>query len=109
MLTDFQEFAIYDTRIKPNANDSAATARIEYLTYKDYAENFESLYNKISWDAVDLGKFDTYYEGTKDKRGTASIDDDILAMIEAWRNGIRLQNILPCTTKKRMNIITFTK
>ena len=86
ILTDFQEFAIYDTRIKPNANDSAATARIEYLTYKDYAENFESLYNKISWDAVDLGKFDTYYEGTKDKRGTASVDDDILAMIEAWRN-----------------------
>ena len=86
ILTDFQEFAIYDTRIKPNANDSAATARIEYLTYKDYAENFESLYNKISWDAVDLGKFDTYYEGTKDKRGTASVDDDILTMIEAWRN-----------------------
>lgn len=65
ILTDFQEFAIYDTRIKPNANDSAATARIEYLTYKDYAENFESLYDKISWDAVDLGKFDTIMKGRK--------------------------------------------
>ena len=84
-LTDFQEFAIYDTRIKPSEKDTAATARIEYLTYDQLSENFESLYDKISWDAVDLGKFDTYYEGTKDKRGTATVDDDILNMIEKWR------------------------
>ena len=85
VLTDFQELAIYDTRIKPSEKDSAATARIEYLTYDQLSENFESLYDKISWDAVDLGKFDTYYEGTKDKRGTATVDDDILNMIEKWR------------------------
>ena len=85
VLTDFQEFAIYDTRIKPSEKDSAATARIEYLTYDQLSDNFESLYDKISWDAVDLGKFDTYYEGTKDKRGTATVDDDILNMIEKWR------------------------
>ena len=82
VLTDFQELAIYDTRIKPSEKDTAATARIEYLTYDQLSENFESLYDKISWDAVDLGKFDTYYEGTKDKRGTATVDDDILNMIE---------------------------
>ena len=85
VLTDFQELAIYDTRIKPSEKDTAATARIEYLTYDKLSENFESLYNKISWDAVDLGTFDTYYEGTKDKRGTATVDDDILNMIEKWR------------------------
>lgn len=85
VLTDFQELAIYDTRIKPAANDTAATARIEYLTYTDYIEKFEELYNKISWDAVDLGKFDSYYEGTKDKRGTATVDEEILSMIESWR------------------------
>ncbi len=85
ILTDFQEFAIYDTRIKPKSTDTAATARIEYLTYKQYIDHFEELYDKISWDAVDLGKFDTYYESTRDKKGTASVDSDILAMIEKWR------------------------
>ena len=85
VLTDFQELAIYDTRIKPSEKDTAGTARIEYLTYDQLSEKFESLYDKISWDAVDLGKFDTYYEGTKDKRGTATVDDDILNMIEKWR------------------------
>ena len=85
VLTDFQELAIYDTRIKPSEKDTPATARIEYLTYDTFVEKFEWLYDKISWDAVDLGTFDTYHEGTKDKRGTASVDDDILNMIEKWR------------------------
>ncbi len=85
ILTDFQELAIYDTRIKPKPTDTAATARIEYLTYKQYVEHFEELYDKISWDAVDLGKFDTYYESARDKKGTTSVDSDILAMIEKWR------------------------
>ncbi|MGP1521629.1 MAG: Eco57I restriction-modification methylase domain-containing protein [Treponema sp.] len=85
ILTDFQELAIYDTRIKPTDKDTASTARIEYLTYDKYEEKFEELYNHISWDAVDLGKFDTYYESAKEKRGTASVDEDILEMIERWR------------------------
>lgn len=86
ILTDFQELAIYDTRIKPKANDTASTARIEYLTYKQYEEKFEELYNRISWDAVDLGKFDSYWESSKDKKGTATVDNDILNMIEDWRS-----------------------
>ncbi|MGP1520007.1 MAG: Eco57I restriction-modification methylase domain-containing protein [Treponema sp.] len=85
ILTDFQELAIYDTRIKPSEKDCAATARIEYLTYEQYEEKFEELYHHISWDAVDLGSFDSYYEGLKEKRGTATVDEDILEMIERWR------------------------
>ena len=85
ILTDFQELAIYDTRIKPTEKDPAATARIEYLTYEQYEEKFEELYRHISWDAVDLGHFDSYYEGLKEKRGTATVDEDILEMIERWR------------------------
>ena len=85
ILTDFQELAIYDTRIKPSEKDSASTARIEYLTYDEYEEKFEELYRHISWDAVDLGTFDSYYEGLKEKKGTATVDEDILGMIERWR------------------------
>ena len=85
ILTDFQELAIYDTRIKPKANDTAATARIEYLTYQQYVDHFEELFNRISWNAVDLGKFDTYWETSRDKKGTATVDNDILQMIEKWR------------------------
>lgn len=85
ILTDFQELAIYDTRIKPKPGDNAATARIEYLRYDQYVAKFEQLYDRISWDAVDLGKFDSYWETSRDKKGTATVDGDILAMIEGWR------------------------
>ena len=85
ILTDFQELAIYDTRIKPTEKDTAGTARIEYLTYEQYEEKFKELYRHISWDAVDLGHFDTYYEGLKEKRGIQTVDKDILEMIEKWR------------------------
>ncbi len=85
ILTDFQEFAIYDTRIKPKPNDSAAVARIDYMTYQQYLDHFDDLFNRISWNAVDLGKFDTYWETSRDKKGTATVDNDILAMIEKWR------------------------
>ena len=34
ILTDFEEFAIYDCTKKPNATDKASVARIKYLTFK---------------------------------------------------------------------------
>jgi len=33
ILTDFEEFAVYDCRIKPNRADKASAARILYFTY----------------------------------------------------------------------------
>ena len=36
ILTDFEELAIYESRIKPKKNDKASTERILYLTYQDY-------------------------------------------------------------------------
>ncbi|MDR0785322.1 MAG: type I restriction enzyme HsdR N-terminal domain-containing protein, partial [Treponema sp.] len=40
ILTNFAEFAVYDTRIKPNKNDNAGIARIFYCTYKEYEKHF---------------------------------------------------------------------
>src|SRR5438309_11048431 len=37
VLTDFEEFAIYDCRVKPAVTDKASAARTLYLTYTDYA------------------------------------------------------------------------
>jgi hypothetical protein len=38
ILSDFEELAVYDCRIKPNKTDPAATARIFLCRFKDYAE-----------------------------------------------------------------------
>src|SRR5207248_7537886 len=43
ILTDFEEFVIYDCRIKPDRNDKATTARILYLPYTDYPKRWEEI------------------------------------------------------------------
>jgi len=38
ILTDFEEFAVYDCLTRPKQHDKASTARIKYYKYKEYAE-----------------------------------------------------------------------
>ena len=86
VLCDFEEFAVYDTRIKPDRNDKASTARILYLTYKDYADKWGEIVSVFSKDAVLRGSFDKYAETTRLKKGTATVDDAFLTEIEDWRD-----------------------
>ncbi len=86
ILTDFEEFAVYDCRGKPDKNDKAATGRVMYLTYDQYAEKWDEIAAIFSREAVLKGSFDRYAEATKGKRGTADVDDAFLAEIERWRD-----------------------
>src|SRR5512139_2627478 len=38
ILTDFEELAIYDCRVKPDRADKPSAARVLYFTYQEYAE-----------------------------------------------------------------------
>jgi len=107
ILTNFEEFAIYDCRIKPENGDAASKARIEYFTYKEYPEKWDWLVSIIAPDSILRGSFDKYAETTKGKRGTASVDDDILTEIEQWRDAlaknIALRN--PSLTVEELNSV----
>ena len=85
ILTDFQEFAVYDTRIKPSPNDSASVARIQYFTFEDYPEKWAFLTDKFSREAILHGAFDKYVEDTRSKRGTSEVDKEFLNLIDQWR------------------------
>ncbi len=86
ILSDFEEFAVYDCRIKPNKPDSAAIARVFLCRFQDYPEKWDWIASIFSKGAVLKGSFDKYAETNKAKRGTAEVDDDILATIERWRS-----------------------
>jgi len=85
ILTDFEEMAVYESRTRPKKNDRASTGRIKYLTYKDYVDQWDYLYNTFSKDAVLKGSYDKYAETTKKKKGTTQVDDEFLSEIETWR------------------------
>ncbi|MCF7837787.1 MAG: N-6 DNA methylase [Candidatus Marinimicrobia bacterium] len=86
VLSDFEEFAVYDTRVKPVKTDRPAKARILYYTFDQYVEKWDELAAVFSRDAILRGSFDKYAETTKGKRGTGAVDDTFLAEIERWRD-----------------------
>jgi len=86
ILSDFHEFAVYDCTKKPSPTDTAATGRILYLTYEDYAERWEEIAGLFSPEAIQKGAFDQFAASAKGKKGTAAVDDAFLGDIEAWRD-----------------------
>jgi hypothetical protein len=88
ILTDFEEFAVYDCTKKPMPGDSAATARIAYFTYKEYPAKWEWIASIFAQESILQGSFDRFAEGTKGKKGTATVDEAILAEIEEWRDAL---------------------
>lgn len=85
ILTDFHEFSIYDTRVKPKINDGASVARVFYCQFDDYEKNFEYIYNLFSKSAIQKGSFNQYVADKKNKRGTSEVDKEFLKLIEEWR------------------------
>ena len=85
ILSDFEEFAVYDGRVKPNKHQNADCARILCIPYTEYETRWEEIAGVFSREAVLKGRFDKYAESVKAKRGTSVIDDDFLETIETWR------------------------
>ena len=86
VLTDFEEFAVYESRSKPDKSDSTATGRVMLLNYKDYLTKWDEIEVIFSREAVLKGSFDQYAEGLKGKKGTTEVDDAFLEEIEHWRD-----------------------
>jgi predicted type IV restriction endonuclease len=86
ILTDFQEFAVYDCRLKPVKTDKASIGRILYIKYDEYEERWDEIASIFSKDAILKGSFDKYAETTKSKKGTTEVDDAFLSEIEDWRD-----------------------
>ena len=87
VVTDFEEFSVFDCRIKPNPNDKSSVGRIAYYTFDEYldSDKFDAIYDVFSKEAVLKGSFDKYAESTKGKKGTAEVDSEFLKEIESWR------------------------
>ncbi|RJP17871.1 MAG: restriction endonuclease subunit M, partial [Candidatus Abyssobacteria bacterium SURF_5] len=57
ILTDFEEFAIYDCRIRPKPADKISTARVFCCRYKEYPENWPHISGIFSKEAILKGDF----------------------------------------------------
>ena len=105
ILTDFEEFAVYDCRYKPDKKDKPSTARVMYLKYTDYPERWGEIADIFAKESILKGSFDKYADSTKKKRGTADVDDAFLEDIEAWRSALAKNIYLrnPGLTDRELN------
>jgi hypothetical protein len=87
ILTDFEEFIVYDCRVKPDNKDSALVARLPKfsLTYDQYADRWEDLYNLLSYSAVEAGSLEQF-AATNVPSGSIPVDRAFLAEISEWRS-----------------------
>src|SRR5690606_13578368 len=87
ILTDFDEFAVYDTRIRPQPDDPASKGRVMYIRYNEYVDRWDEIASIFSKEAILLGSFDKYAH-KKERRGVAEVDDAFLEEIERWREAL---------------------
>lgn len=87
ILTDFEEFCVYDCRIPLDKKDNANTARIPSLSmqFTDYSERWGEIEAVFSRDAILKGGFDKFATGKHKKRATKTVDDQFLEDMEMWR------------------------
>ena len=83
VITDFGEFAVYDCSIKPKPTDKASAALIKHITYSNYINEFDYIWDTFSKEHVFKGSFDNYTQSDKNKKRT--VDADFLASLDKWR------------------------
>jgi hypothetical protein len=86
VLTNFEEFAVYDCRTKPTKTDKPAIGRTLLITFEEYLTRWDEINGVFSKDAILKGAFDKYAETSRGKKGTAAVDDVFLDEIETWRD-----------------------
>lgn len=86
ILTDFEEFSVYDCTIQPSQNERAVIARIKYFTYKDYISEFDFLWDTFSKESVIAGSLDKYAIVNKSKKGSEGVDAAFLKSLDSWRD-----------------------
>jgi N-6 DNA Methylase len=85
VLTDFEELAIYDCRQQPAYQDLPSVGRLRYLTYDQYLDQFDTLYDLLGREAVAAGSLHALAATLPQQRGTQSVDKAFLATLEHMR------------------------
>jgi hypothetical protein len=88
ILTDFEEFAVYDCRQRPLPGDKPSVSRIEYYTFEHYGDAWDKIAENFHRESVLKGSFDKYADSTKKKKGTTEVDAAFLDEIESWRDAL---------------------
>ncbi len=106
VLTDFEEFSVYDCRVQPQRGDPAQKARLRYLQYGEYIDQWDALESRFSREAVAGGALREWVEGER-VRGVFSVDQAFLREMETWRESLAQEIALhnPGLSQRDLNLL----
>lgn len=83
IVTDFEEFAVYDCRTKPFKFDDPKKSRLLFVKYYEYEKRWDEIAALFSKEAVQKGSLGSIVlpPGIK-------VDDALLEDISGWRNAL---------------------
>lgn len=85
ILTNFEDFIVFDCSKVPNLNDSASVARLKHIHFQDYLKEFDFIYDTFSHEAVTKGRFDKYVQSDTNKKGSQTLDKEFVQSLDTWR------------------------
>ncbi len=85
VLTDFEEFAIYDCTRKPKTVENANAKRLKYIYYTDYIKEFDFIWNTFSFESVTNGSVDSFAKNKINFKNAEPVDKEFLKSLEKWR------------------------
>jgi hypothetical protein len=102
ILTDFEEFSVYDCRSKPAAADKASAGRILLVNYRDYVARWDGIAAVFAKAAVWQGALDKFADPTDGAR-----HERMVALVTQTATGVDLHNRLAArasrTRRRRCN------
>ncbi len=94
VLTDFEEFAIYNCTKQPKKIHEANKNRIKYFTFLQYLSEFDFLWQLFAKENVFGGSIDNFVKDKKEFESKETVDLIFLATIETWRTALANNLIL---------------
>ena len=85
LVTDFEEWAVYDGRYPPSLGDEPRVGRLEYFTFGEFEERWDWLVSTFGRAAVAGGSLEAFVGGHVRPSGTSTIDQTFLDEIREWR------------------------
>ncbi len=99
VVSDFEEFAVYDCKYEPKSGQPAHFARVEYLTYDKYLDTvpFDFIYEHFHRDAVLRGSLESLTKTKRDKIVPVPVDRRFLETLETMRRDLAVA-LLRCNS-----------
>jgi type I restriction-modification system DNA methylase subunit len=107
VVTNFEEFVIYDCRQEPTRKDPPETGRLLYLRCQEYVEKWDEIASWFSRAAVAEGSLDRKIERFKIARGAKTVDASFLERMSRWRQVLArcIAEKNPALTQRQLNYV----